>query len=52
MAAKKDNTQVRIAAAFIVGVVSCVLALTWFGWHLLLVLVLFVWGNNLSRTAD
>ena len=33
------------------GFISAFLATFWYDWKLLLILVLFVWGNNLGNTA-
>jgi len=38
--------------AIVVGIIACVLAVTWFGWKMLLVLLLFGWANNLSQEDD
>ena len=36
----------------IITIVSCVLAYNWFGWKLVLVLILFGWGLNMENHKD
>lgn len=38
--------------SFALGAESVYLIIHWFGWRLLVVLVLFVWMNNLQLKAD
>lgn len=38
--------------ALIISIVSVYLIMRWFGWRLLVVMVLFLWANNLQAKAD
>lgn len=36
----------------LIGIVAMVLAFIWFGWKLVVVLLLAMWGNNIERFAQ
>lgn len=48
---KKRNTLPLHIIAFIIWVISIILILNWFDWKLLVVLITFLWANNLSNRA-
>lgn len=42
---------IKLIIALIISGVAIYLSLIWFNWKLLVIIILFIWGNNIELTT-